>query len=719
MKRHKLIKVPPMKCNKKGNVLLAREVENCIEVELYEDKVLKFRYFIDKASGEHEVYQDGSWRICKLVTALGGQPQWDWVNNILGNSRHKEYNYKAAAAIIDEILETTSNRYRKGFDNLESLEREYDRDKAWDRESKRQHNLKNLHTIPDIDESKTDEYIINSVAKDLHYAFWLKDEGKYHCTCCGAKIDALVGQGRNGKVRHKDESVCTECGSKVIAIKRTDRVRIDTRLVVLQNIDTDKAMARHFDVNILFTPGKREIDYSEAVRVVMYREPEKGRRKKDALFYNRYIKFSGWGEDFDKTNPANRRTGEAYLYSEGIEEALKGTVYEEWTRIFTSFSAAGYRTNYNRMMACRHYGFADMVEYLYKGRFYRLLEETIEDISNWSFTYYGPLTIAKDINKVFQIEDMQKINRIRDIDGGNDAVRWMQYSDRSGEKISAESLEYLSEEGMSPEDFAYIHSRNIPMSINQIVNYIKRQHKESYPKHTPNGVVGQWNDYLMMADAQNKDLTDEMVYRPAKLKLRHDQLIENERKIKILKATLENDDSRRETAQKLREQYPLAEEILRDIKDKYEYEADGFKIIVPENLLDIITEGYALHHCVGTTGSDGKTNRYFARIEARETYICLLRRSIEPNIPYYTIELEPNGTIRQHRSYYDEEPGIEEIRDFLKKWQRHIKKKLTRKDYELQEISKNKRLANIEELRKANNTRVLQGLMEDFLEAAV
>ena len=65
----------------------------------------------------------------------------------------------------------------------------------------------------------------------------------------------------------------------------------------------------------------------------------------------------------------------------------------------------------------------------------------------------------------------------------------------------------------------------------------------------------------------------------------------------------------------------------------------------------------------------------------------------------------------------DEEPGIEQIRGFLKDWQRELKKRLTKADKELAKISKEKRNANIEELEAKNNTRVLQGLAEDFMDA--
>ena len=69
------------------------------------------------------------------------------------------------------------------------------------------------------------------------------------------------------------------------------------------------------------------------------------------------------------------------------------------------------------------------------------------------------------------------------------------------------------------------------------------------------------------------------------------------------------------------------------------------------------------------------------------------------------------------RQLYDEEPGIEEIRGFLREWQRVLKKRLNEEDRRLAGISAQKRRKNIEELREKNNTRVLKGLEEEFMEA--
>ena len=115
--------------------------------------------------------------------------------------------------------------------------------------------------------------------------------------------------------------------------------------------------------------------------------------------------------------------------------------------------------------------------------------------------------------------------------------------------------------------------------------------------------------------------------------------------------------------------------------------------------------------------SEGAGYRYYDRIQSRETYIFFLRRASEPDTPYYTLEVEPGGTIRQHRTYLDEETGIEQIRGFLREWQKIIKQRLTQQEKELAKISKVKREENLEELKRKNNTRVLQGLLEDFMEA--
>ena len=164
-------------------------------------------------------------------------------------------------------------------------------------------------------------------------------------------------------------------------------------------------------------------------------------------------------------------------------------------------------------------------------------------------------------------------------------------------------------------------------------------------------------------------------------------------------------------AEEYSKKFGAAETVLAEIKEKFEYSGQEYFIKVPSRIADIVAEGNYLHHCAGAT------DRYFDRIKQHETYICFLRKVKEPDTPFYTIEVEPGGTIRQHRGMFDEEPDLDKVKPFLREWQQEIRKRMRKEDHDREAVSKEKREMNLEELRKANNTRVLQGLMEDFMEA--
>lgn len=105
-----------------------------------------------------------------------------------------------------------------------------------------------------------------------------------------------------------------------------------------------------------------------------------------------------------------------------------------------------------------------------------------------------------------------------------------------------------------------------------------------------------------------------------------------------------------------------------------------------------------------------------------------LRKTEAHEKPYYTLEVEPNGTVRQKRTYYDRQNAdIEQAKVFLLRWQKQLTKKLNKEDKILAFKSRDLRKKEIEELRK-NKVKVngfgYQGklladiLEEDLMEAA-
>ena len=109
---------------------------------------------------------------------------------------------------------------------------------------------------------------------------------------------------------------------------------------------------------------------------------------------------------------------------------------------------------------------------------------------------------------------------------------------------------------------------------------------------------------------------------------------------------------------------PIEEKVMKRIRKLYEYKDEKYSIIVPADLFDIVKDSTFLGHCVANT------NRYYERISSEESYIVFLRYTDKPSRPWYTLEIEPGGTIRQKRSYSNEQySDLQEAVPFLKEWQ--------------------------------------------------
>ena len=699
MKRKKIEAVKPIKPRTKKKIATIQELGDILILNIWSQRELYCRYCINVYSGEHEYWEAREgWKKGKLLTALGENPwYWSWMS------------YRGYSELSDEdkkrLCELTGTSEKNPYRGIEQLEGHYDRELRWKTEENRKDRLKDfMGRVPDTPQNFR-EWVFE-VAAGEDYMFKETGTREFQCTNCGEKWKEKEIQ---PKIRHNDVVICPGCGKTVQAKTRTKSVtKKGLSAYVLQEVDETASVLRIFDVEIGWDNGRHHVSMDEQIRVVMY--------KLSMLRKNRHtykIYYAGWN-GWEKANHGNYRAHDGYLYPGEFKCVLEDTIYSKAEYVLEYLSKRREKLNYNRLLsgAGNVKGYAQKVEFLSKGRFWKLLRETVSQTEYPGYMdcyYYGPLNIRADsLEEFFRIKDKQKINRIRDENGGNDMVYWMQYSDRTGQKIPRDTLQWLIREKIKPEQAEEIKKY---MNPQQIMNYIKRQQEEQYPAFTAAAVMEKYLDYIAMCEACDKDMTDEMVYRPRELKRRHDEVVVDKQQIEILRAMENNQDAQEAFAQEMRDKYPTAEQTLSKIRNRYEYENEEYKIIVPETLVDIVKEGRALHHCAGSS------ERYFNRIEAEETYICFLRRKEAPGIPFYTIEVEPGGTIRQHRSYLDEEPGIEQIRAFLKEWQKVIRKRLTERDKELAKMSKEKRKANIRELQEKNNTRVLQGLAEDFMDA--
>jgi RNA polymerase-binding transcription factor DksA len=195
------------------------------------------------------------------------------------------------------------------------------------------------------------------------------------------------------------------------------------------------------------------------------------------------------------------------------------------------------------------------------------------------------------------------------------------------------------------------------------------------------------------------DTNDEIIYRTKKLLKRHDELLE-----------LINQQEEDLSAAEMLEKYPEVDNICDEIYEKYRYENEQFIISVPRGTRDIMNDGRQLHHC------SASSERYFERINNRETFILFLRKTDRPLNAYYTLEIEPNGTVRQKRSEYNRQPEIKEVEIFIKEWQKEIRDRLNEDDIRTAKESKRKRIEEMAEL-QVKNVKLASILTEDLMEA--
>ena len=97
---------------------------------------------------------------------------------------------------------------------------------------------------------------------------------------------------------------------------------------------------------------------------------------------------------------------------------------------------------------------------------------------------------------------------------------------------------------------------------------------------------------------------------------------------------------------------------------KYIFEADGLKIIPAGSLAELQKEADALHHCVWT---------YARRHAEGKTAIFFIRRTVEPRVPYYTLELDEKGrTVRQNRGLRNcgKTPEVQAFEELWLSWVR-------------------------------------------------
>lgn len=523
----------------------------------------------------------------------------------------------------------------------------------------------------------------------IFYQYERKGAKQGYCTWCEKMVPIAAP-------KHNKEGRCRCCGHKIQfkSIGKAYTVQTEDETAYLIQRCQEGFVVREFRARVVYPQGyHKPLRYSFEQRRIIY-----DRELNAAEFYYGDYKKRGkniWIEGSLKAND--------YFYYSGEEPYYSGKIYG---RTIPSLAQRELRyTGLWEMMkelefiSPKHY-FAVLkeepyIEQIIKAGLLRLAEELINGSGTLDFVD------RKELGKSLGI-DRFRLKRLRENQGGILYLKWLRQEKNQGRVIDDSVIRWLEDQHIMPEDIRFISDR---MSEQQVKNYVERQRKKS--NANVKGLLSTWKDYLTMAKRVHINVNDPIVYRAKDLERRHDEMVQM---VKDKNLVLRAGD--------IAESFPQVDAICRELKEKYEYEGEDYQIIAPKGIEDILNEGNALHHCVD------KNDNYFERINKRESYILFLRRIEKPDVAYYTLEVEPDGTVRQKRTEFNRQHSdIELAEQFLLKWQKQLRKKLNQEDFELAAQSKKIRERELDEMRvkkiKINGGDYAGQLLADVLEADI
>jgi hypothetical protein len=343
--------------------------------------------------------------------------------------------------------------------------------------------------------------------------------------------------------------------------------------------------------------------------------------KRYRSFYNPYNRETHWSES--KREKFNERQSMGYVkyipeadYRRNIPEVIAGTwlQYAGVARTLAEYAA-----------------WIKPVEQLFKSGMSFLAKDILDyntkGLKPEAKTIEGFLNIPKQFVSVARKQDMD----IRELESLRMLIK-------AGFKtVTEQDIDFINRYGYQYRDA----NRVTPIRLDDFMKFIRRQDTN---KSTYSGYSTLYQDYLRFCKTIGYNLQDKAVLFPADLKLAHDREMN---RIKVQ----ENE----ELSNKIRDRFKTD-------KSRYTTAIGNLIIRPPMDMGELLAEGSAMQHCVGT---------YADMVAKNKTTILLIRRQDNPEESFYTLEWR-DGQVIQCRGKRNC-AMTDEVKEFVETWQK-IKK---------------------------------------------
>lgn len=463
-------------------------------------------------------------------------------------------------------------------------------------------------------------------------------EVKGICSACG-KEATVAG------ARHNAGGSCPGCGREVTMKTRGRRGRMFDRdtLQVIQRTGPEEAVVRILKCCCVYRgQDMPEMSLWESMRFFV-------RLGRDGVecgsYYDSYQTYglTGWKKGSRPRHCFYQYSFEAdvcgWLYCGNLPDALEGTPWQ-YCQIREYSEHRGNRLEAVPFLAA-HVNHPRL-EHLVKTGFWELASGLAYGCSN------GLLDEGQDrTHRVLRVgaEDVSFLRRLDPLP--SELKVFQEYCERNLK--GRQELLLWQREGkvwlVVPELLDY-------MTPHKMMRYLDGQYQSLCLRRTERGgmryasmqdVAREYRDYLKMCVEQGYDMKNSFVLYPRNLQEAHDR----EARCVRLKA-----DAKTRRAFKA---------VCRKLKGKMDFEMDGMKVMVPAVPKDLISEGHALHHCVGG---------YVGCMAKGECAILFLRRCAEEGKPFYTIEVQ-DGKVVQVRGMKNC-GSTPEVDRFIRQWKKEV-----------------------------------------------
>lgn len=491
------------------------------------------------------------------------------------------------------------------------------------------------------------DWIKNDVlyrSRYIYYQYAKRKKMAGYCTHCCTDITVE-------KARHNETGICPRCGCNITykAIGKSTKLCDREKAALIQKVDGG-FVARYYDVlldyrenyrnpkfsiyenkRVFYTPNLIPDSYvwsnfkNECVRWIYECDEITGG-------YSNYWGYSTW---------RGGRTVAA-LYTENLNQILQDTDLKHSEIWSLAKSEENYRFDVENFIRKIKDG-NQCIEKLIKCGLFNLARDEVSKEASAGVAEKG-----KTLNKILGVQnDDAKI-----ILGSNPDEKTLGLF----KKVRSKLKKRLTAEQM----IEIMQKKYSTGTIHGILNYTSAGKALRYLNSQTCSDKDQiYMDYLDMCMKLKMDTKSTFVLFPRNLKAAHDVNVE-----------LINEKENQKTYAQHNSKYAAIKKLYTNMQDMFGYENEKYFIRPPVDAAEIVKEGQKLHHCVGG-------GNYSLRMVHGEIAILFLREKKQPEIPYYTIEVDMKTYgIRQYHGYKNRDIDKSQIAGFINNWKKNILNKL-------------------------------------------